>query len=213
MASGWRCRRSAQPARSRRARPRARSSTSFSTTRSIHSRCAWPTGHAVADSRSSRTSLVKSCAIDFPLPQGSPLDDGLSKNCRAEAPGIYFDFDAATLKPPSKPALERHRRVAAQAGKLAAAHRRPHRQCGRRPLQRRPVGAPGGGGQGSTRDRLRHRSVTADVQRIRRTPTARDQFDDRRSCPQPARRTGARLRRQVALSSPAGGPACQRSIC
>ena len=44
--------------------------------------------------------------IDFPLPQGSPLDDGLSKNCRAEAPGIYFDFDAATLKPPSKPALD-----------------------------------------------------------------------------------------------------------
>ena len=44
--------------------------------------------------------------IDFPLPKGSPLDDGLSTNCRAAAPGIYFDFDAATLKPPSKPALD-----------------------------------------------------------------------------------------------------------
>ena len=44
--------------------------------------------------------------VDFPLPKASPLDDGLTKNCRVEVPGIYFDFDAATLKPPSKPALE-----------------------------------------------------------------------------------------------------------
>lgn len=44
--------------------------------------------------------------VDFPLPKVNPLDDSLAQNCRVVVPGIYFDFDAATLKAPSKPALE-----------------------------------------------------------------------------------------------------------
>jgi outer membrane protein OmpA-like peptidoglycan-associated protein len=44
--------------------------------------------------------------VDFPLPQAAPLDAALAKVCRVEVPGIYFDFNEATLKPPSKRALE-----------------------------------------------------------------------------------------------------------
>jgi hypothetical protein len=48
--------------------------------------------------------------IDMPvgIPAGAdrPLAAALAKNCRVEVPGIYFDFDQATLKAPSKPALE-----------------------------------------------------------------------------------------------------------
>ena len=42
--------------------------------------------------------------IDVP---GTPaLDDALAKDCRVEVPGIYFDFNEATLKPNSMRALQ-----------------------------------------------------------------------------------------------------------
>ncbi len=44
--------------------------------------------------------------IDFREPQAVPLADALQQYCRVEVPGIYFDFDQATLKPPSRRALE-----------------------------------------------------------------------------------------------------------
>jgi outer membrane protein OmpA-like peptidoglycan-associated protein len=44
--------------------------------------------------------------IDFPVKQGSGLAEALAKNCRVEIPGIYFDFNEATLKAQSKRALQ-----------------------------------------------------------------------------------------------------------
>ena len=44
--------------------------------------------------------------VDFPVPQAGQLDEALTQACRVEVPGIYFDFNEATLKPPSKRALE-----------------------------------------------------------------------------------------------------------
>jgi outer membrane protein OmpA-like peptidoglycan-associated protein len=44
--------------------------------------------------------------IDFPVKQGSQLAEALAKNCRVEVPGIYFDFNEATLKAQSKRALK-----------------------------------------------------------------------------------------------------------
>jgi outer membrane protein OmpA-like peptidoglycan-associated protein len=43
--------------------------------------------------------------IDFPVQQ-MPLAEALAKNCRVEVPGIYFDFNEATLKQQSRRALE-----------------------------------------------------------------------------------------------------------
>lgn len=42
--------------------------------------------------------------IDYPTPPA--LDDALQRDCHVEIPGLYFDFDQATLKPQSRPALE-----------------------------------------------------------------------------------------------------------
>jgi hypothetical protein len=44
--------------------------------------------------------------IDLPVDQAAAMADALNKKCRAEVPGIYFDFDKATIKPQSEPALE-----------------------------------------------------------------------------------------------------------
>ena len=44
--------------------------------------------------------------IDFPVQQASALADALAKNCHVEVPGIYFDFNEATLKAQSKRALQ-----------------------------------------------------------------------------------------------------------
>lgn len=44
--------------------------------------------------------------IDFPVKQAPALNDALAKNCRVEVPGIYFDFNEATLKPQSLRALQ-----------------------------------------------------------------------------------------------------------
>ena len=55
--------------------------------------------------------------IDFPRAQATALDDALTKDCRVEVPGIYFDFDKATLKPQSKQALD----------EIAAVVRKMHR--------------------------------------------------------------------------------------
>jgi outer membrane protein OmpA-like peptidoglycan-associated protein len=44
--------------------------------------------------------------IDLPAGAERPMAAALAKNCRVEVPGIYFDFDQATIKPPSKPALD-----------------------------------------------------------------------------------------------------------
>lgn len=44
--------------------------------------------------------------VDFPAPQAGQLGEALTQVCRVEVPGIYFDFNEATLKPPSKRALE-----------------------------------------------------------------------------------------------------------
>lgn len=43
--------------------------------------------------------------IDFPVAQGPTLEVALDKNCRVAVPGIYFDFNEATLKPISMRAL------------------------------------------------------------------------------------------------------------
>ena len=43
--------------------------------------------------------------IDFPVRNDHAIEDALSKLCRVEVPGIYFDFDRATLNPQSTPAL------------------------------------------------------------------------------------------------------------
>ena len=43
--------------------------------------------------------------IDFPAPDDRAMEDALSKLCRVEVPGIYFDFDRATLNPQSSRAL------------------------------------------------------------------------------------------------------------
>jgi outer membrane protein OmpA-like peptidoglycan-associated protein len=42
--------------------------------------------------------------IDFPG-RTTAIEDALRTSCRVEVPGIYFDFDRATLKPESRPAL------------------------------------------------------------------------------------------------------------
>ena len=42
--------------------------------------------------------------IDFPV-KTPIIEDALRTSCRVEVPGIYFDFDRATLKPESRPAL------------------------------------------------------------------------------------------------------------
>ncbi len=42
--------------------------------------------------------------IDFSNPQNS-VAEALTKRCRVEARGLYFDFNQATLKPQSEPAL------------------------------------------------------------------------------------------------------------
>jgi outer membrane protein OmpA-like peptidoglycan-associated protein len=39
--------------------------------------------------------------IDFPEEDGVTFEESLSKSCRVEVPGIYFDVDRATLKPAS----------------------------------------------------------------------------------------------------------------
>jgi len=43
--------------------------------------------------------------IDFPQEEKS-LAESLKRDCRVEVPGIYFDFNQATLKPQSQRALE-----------------------------------------------------------------------------------------------------------
>ena len=43
--------------------------------------------------------------IDFPLPQ-STVEAGLAKDCRVEVPGLYFDFNRATISAQSRPALQ-----------------------------------------------------------------------------------------------------------
>jgi outer membrane protein OmpA-like peptidoglycan-associated protein len=43
--------------------------------------------------------------IDFPTKTEQTLEDALTKDCRVEVPGIYFDFNRATLKPESTATL------------------------------------------------------------------------------------------------------------
>jgi hypothetical protein len=43
--------------------------------------------------------------IDFPSPQNT-VEAGLSKECRVEVPGLYFDFNRATINAQSKPTLQ-----------------------------------------------------------------------------------------------------------
>jgi len=43
--------------------------------------------------------------IDFPVADDRTIETALTTDCRAEVPGIYFDFDRATLKPQSSRAL------------------------------------------------------------------------------------------------------------
>lgn len=57
--------------------------------------------------------------IDLPTVQAAAMTDALNKQCRVEVPGIYFDFDKATIKPQSKPALEQ---LAAVIRKLGSRH-------------------------------------------------------------------------------------------
>ena len=57
--------------------------------------------------------------IDWPRAKTSGLDEALTKTCRVEVPGIYFDFDRATLKPQSKEALDQ---IAAVVQRLPSRH-------------------------------------------------------------------------------------------
>ena len=57
--------------------------------------------------------------IDLPVDQAAAMADALNKQCRVEVPGIYFDFDKATIKSQSKPALEQ---LAAVIRKLGSQH-------------------------------------------------------------------------------------------
>jgi outer membrane protein OmpA-like peptidoglycan-associated protein len=57
--------------------------------------------------------------IDLPVDQAAAMADALNKKCRVEVPGIYFDFDKATIKPQSEPALEQ---LAAVIRKLGSQH-------------------------------------------------------------------------------------------
>jgi outer membrane protein OmpA-like peptidoglycan-associated protein len=43
--------------------------------------------------------------IDFPAADDRAMEETLSKTCRVEVPGIYFDFDRATLNPQSSRAM------------------------------------------------------------------------------------------------------------
>ncbi len=44
--------------------------------------------------------------IDFPVPtESNELEKGLAAECRIELPGVYFDFNSATLQPASEPSL------------------------------------------------------------------------------------------------------------
>jgi outer membrane protein OmpA-like peptidoglycan-associated protein len=43
--------------------------------------------------------------IDFPAREAVAIEESLTKSCRVEMPGIYFDVDLATLKPASNRAL------------------------------------------------------------------------------------------------------------
>lgn len=43
--------------------------------------------------------------IDFPTPQNT-VEDGLANECRVEIPGLYFDFNRATINPQSTRALQ-----------------------------------------------------------------------------------------------------------
>jgi outer membrane protein OmpA-like peptidoglycan-associated protein len=43
--------------------------------------------------------------IDFPVADDRQIEAALGTQCRVEVPGIYFDFDRATLKPESGHAL------------------------------------------------------------------------------------------------------------
>ena len=44
--------------------------------------------------------------IDFPAKAAPALSEAFAKNCRVEVPGIYFDFNEATLKAQSRLALQ-----------------------------------------------------------------------------------------------------------
>lgn len=45
--------------------------------------------------------------IDFPTPTSQrAVESGLTKECRVEVPGLYFDFNRATINMQSKPALD-----------------------------------------------------------------------------------------------------------
>ena len=43
--------------------------------------------------------------IDFPVKTDRTIEDALTRDCRVEVPGIYYDFDRATLKSESTPTL------------------------------------------------------------------------------------------------------------
>jgi outer membrane protein OmpA-like peptidoglycan-associated protein len=43
--------------------------------------------------------------IDFPTAREKSLSEALTRECRAVLPGIYFDFNEATIKPQSRPTL------------------------------------------------------------------------------------------------------------
>ena len=43
--------------------------------------------------------------IDYPVPQNT-VETGLATECRVEVPGLYFDFNRATINAQSKPALQ-----------------------------------------------------------------------------------------------------------
>jgi outer membrane protein OmpA-like peptidoglycan-associated protein len=57
--------------------------------------------------------------IDFPVDQAAAMTDAINKNCRIEVPGIYFDFDKASLMPQSRAALEQ---LAAVIRKIGSRH-------------------------------------------------------------------------------------------
>ena len=61
---------------------------------------------AVGDGAGFKPEFIREVVrIDFPAQQGATIEQALSTSCHVEVPGIYFDFDRATLKPESSPGL------------------------------------------------------------------------------------------------------------
>ena len=139
--------------------------------------------------------------IDFPVAGDQEVERSLTTQCRVEVPGIYFDFDRATLKPESGRALTT----------IADAMRRHPEWSLRIEGHTDNVGGDAYNQSLSTRraaavqaalvSDFRIAPGATDLSRFRRAPAGGDQRDHRRPGAEPARGAGAALPRQVVTTS------------